>query len=211
MFILGGNVLITVSGDIRNVIQDLICSLVPFDSIETQHIEFVKKWISSGAPLFRIQKPAVPDTHLVSYFILIDSLTNKLLLVDHKKAGLWLPAGGHVEPNEHPKETIKREIIEELGVEGDFLIKDPVFLTVTETVGQTAGHIDVSLWYILKGKESHPYQFDHAEFKDIKWFSVLKSSADPMLKLKLGIVPGANIFFAKLIIENEGSIPETDP
>ncbi|MFI5343447.1 MAG: NUDIX domain-containing protein [Chlamydiales bacterium] len=38
-------------------------------------------------------------------------------LVDHKKANLWLPAGGHVEPNEHPRETVKREILEELSIQ----------------------------------------------------------------------------------------------
>jgi 8-oxo-dGTP diphosphatase len=171
--------------NMRNIIQDLVCSLIPFDPIEAEHIEFVKNWISSGAPLFRTQKPAVPDTHLVSYFVLIDQAAKKLLLVDHKKAGLWLPAGGHVEPNEHPEETVKREIMEELGVEGDFLMKEPLFLTVTETVGQTAGHTDVSLWYILKGKESHPYQFDHTEFKDIKWFSLQEAPyhrSDPHLQ-----------------------------
>ncbi|MCP5505196.1 MAG: NUDIX hydrolase [Chlamydiales bacterium] len=175
----------TAPTDIRSEIEDLIRSLVPFDSIETEHIEFVKKWISSGAPLFRTKKPDVPDTHLVSYFLLVDSAKNTLLLVDHKKAGLWLPAGGHVEPNEHPGETVKREVVEELGVEGDFLMNDPIFLTVTKTVGQTAGHTDVSLWYVLRGKESHPYQFDHTEFKEIKWFfpqDIPYHRSDPHLK-----------------------------
>ena len=33
----------------------------------------------------------------MSYFALIDEQRGKLLLVDHKFAGLWLPSGGHVE------------------------------------------------------------------------------------------------------------------
>ena len=43
-------------------------------------------------------KPDVPPKHLVSYFALVDERRGKLLLVDHKLAGLWLPSGGHVEP-----------------------------------------------------------------------------------------------------------------
>lgn len=169
----------------QTIIHHLVHSLVPFDSIETEHIIFTNKWISSGEPLFLIRKPATPDTHLVSYFLLIDPITNKLLLVDHKKSGLWLPAGGHVELDEHPKETVKREVVEELGVEADFLHDDPIFLTVTETVGQTAGHTDVSLWYILKGSAADSYEFDSREFKKIGWFSpqgIPYHRSDPHLK-----------------------------
>ncbi|MEE3919135.1 NUDIX domain-containing protein [Micromonospora sp. BRA006-A] len=29
---------------------------------------------------------------------------------------MWLPSGGHVEPGEHPADTVRRELREELGV-----------------------------------------------------------------------------------------------
>ena len=113
-----------------------------------------------------------PDPHLVSYFLLLDPKTNKVLLVDHKKASLWLPTGGHVELNEHPKETVEREVFEELGIQADFLLPGPFFLTVTQTVGQTAGHTDVSVWYLLKGCSNESYQFDKEEFHQICWFAL---------------------------------------
>jgi 8-oxo-dGTP diphosphatase len=170
---------------IRQEIHSTISSLSPFDEIEQEHISFTKHWIDSGVEIFRIAKPATPDPHLVAYFLLIDSLTNQVLLVDHKKAGLWLPSGGHVEPNEHPKETVKREILEELGIQADFMMKDPVFLTVTKTVGQSAGHTDISLWYILKGSSSISYAFDQEEFVQICWFSssqIPYNKCDPHMK-----------------------------
>ena len=34
----------------------------------------------------------------------------------HKKINLWLPPGGHVEPNEDPVEAVLREIFEETGL-----------------------------------------------------------------------------------------------
>ncbi len=94
---------------------------------EKTHLLFTRKWIDSGAGLFCISKPATPDPHLVCYFLLLDPMQKKLLLVDLKKAGLWLPPGGHVEENEHPREAVKREILEELNVEADFLFHDPFF------------------------------------------------------------------------------------
>ncbi|WP_425276650.1 NUDIX domain-containing protein [Streptomyces diastatochromogenes] len=40
-----------------------------------------------------------------------------MLLVAHRKAGLWLPAGGHVEPGVNPWAAVVRECHEELGIE----------------------------------------------------------------------------------------------
>ena len=39
----------------------------------------------------------------------------------------------------HPKDSAHRDLNEELGVELPLLQSDPLFLTVTETVGTTAG------------------------------------------------------------------------
>lgn len=40
----------------------------------------------------------------------------KVLLVKHKKLGLWLPPGGHIEANEYPHVAAERECVEETGV-----------------------------------------------------------------------------------------------
>lgn len=102
---------------IREEILTTIASIVPFDYAEREHLNFVKNWIASGAEIFRSAKPDKPNIHLVSYFIVVDPQTNELLLVDHKKAELWLPPGEHVELNEYPRKTVKREIKEELGID----------------------------------------------------------------------------------------------
>lgn len=157
---------------IREDIFDLVKSITPIDQLEHTHIEDVKQWISSGAEIFRISKPDTPPKHLVSYFLLIDLEKEKILLVHHRKAGLWLPAGGHVELEEHPTDTVKREIKEELGIEAEFLAPLPIFCTVTQTVGFTAGHTDVSLWYTLKGNSTKSLDFDESEFSEVQWFSL---------------------------------------
>lgn len=169
---------------IRLEIQKIIESIIPFDSIEERHKNFALNWIESGAELFRIEKPATPDPHLVSYFLLFNKCSNKVLLVDHKKALLWLPTGGHVEPDENPKTTVEREIQEELGVSPSFAFENPMFITVSTTVGLTAGHTDVSLWYVLNGDTSFEYNYDKDEFAEIRWFSPSEISyerADPNL------------------------------
>ncbi len=42
---------------------------------------------------------------------------DKLLLVFHKKMGMWFPPGGHINANELPEDALKREIKEETGLD----------------------------------------------------------------------------------------------
>lgn len=154
----------------RDRVLECVSSIKPVDALEDQHVQETIIWIQGGAPLFRIEKPAIPERHLVSYFVLYDEEAQKILLVDHIKAGLWLPSGGHVEIDEDPRQTVVRECHEELGVEADFFQDDPLFLTITKTVGMTAGHTDVSLWYVLRGDHQKSYAYDASEFKGIRWF-----------------------------------------
>ena len=171
-----------------NIVKEisvLVRSIEPFDDLERQQIDSTVGWIDSAAPIFRIKKPDVPKKHLVSYFLIFDEEKRKVLLVDHKKAKLWLPSGGHVDPDERPKDTVIRECMEELNIEADFWREDPLFITVTETVGLTAGHTDVSLWYVLRGDSEQSYVYDPGEFNTIEWFSfedIPYDRADPNMK-----------------------------
>lgn len=155
---------------IQNNILEQVQGVVPFDEMEQTQIADTIQWIQSGVQLFRIQKPDVPPKHLVSYFVVIDPTENKILLVDHIKAQRWLPPGGHVELNEHPKNTVERELIEELGMVADFLFNGIFFITQTVTGGLTPGHTDVSLWYVVKGNSRESLYYDVREFKGYQWF-----------------------------------------
>lgn len=172
-------------GSIKEHIYYSITTIVPYDDIEYRHIKDTLKWIESDTLIFRIQKPDIPNKHMVSYFVLFDEVDLKILLVDHKNALLWLPSGGHVEIDEDPKDTVKRECLEKLGIKADFWTPEPFFLTSTLTVGLTAGHTDVSLWYVLKGDSHTTYQFDKTEFNKVRWFhldDIPYTKSDPHMK-----------------------------
>lgn len=57
----------------------------------------------------------------VAVFVVRDG---RVLLHRHRKLGLWLPPGGHIEPNELPDEAAVREVEEEAGL-GIILLQDP--------------------------------------------------------------------------------------
>jgi len=155
---------------VRDRIAEIVAAIEPVDDLERGHRDSTIEWIRSGAPIFRFEKPDVPPMHLVSYFALVDEERRKMLLVDHKLAGLWLPSGGHVEPDEDPRATVVRELAEELSLLADFMQQDPLFITVTRTGGEDGGHTDVSLWYLLRGDSSAAIEFDRGEFHRVRWF-----------------------------------------
>lgn len=162
----------------------MVDGLVPFDELEVRHRQECLTWLRETDDVFRRAKPRTPSPHLVAYFVLRDELDGSVLLVDHIKAGLWLPSGGHVEPGEHPVQTVRREAVEELGVPAVFapeLGERPVFVTVTETVGRVADrHIDVSLWFVLAGSRAQDLTPHRGEFRGIRWWSPQElSGADP--------------------------------
>jgi 8-oxo-dGTP pyrophosphatase MutT (NUDIX family) len=169
----------------RQQVEALIRAIRPWDELEENHKSDALKWISSDQAIFRIKGPDIPNKHLVSYFLIVDPTHRKILLTEHKNAGLWLPTGGHIEINEHPAETVKRECMEEVGIPANFLFKEPFFITQLVTVGLTAGHTDVSLWYVLKADSREELSFDREEFHSIQWFSydsIPFEKADPHLK-----------------------------
>jgi 8-oxo-dGTP pyrophosphatase MutT (NUDIX family) len=152
----------------RQKIYSEIESIVPLDALEAAHRADALAWVASGAELCRLAKPATPAKHLVSYFAVIHA--QSILLVDHKNAQLWLPSGGHVESGEYPRETVTRELFEELGFEAPHPIGSPLMITSSETVGLTSGHTDVSLWYLVHVDRKQSITYDEAEFNDVQWF-----------------------------------------
>ncbi|GAA3494623.1 NUDIX hydrolase [Streptomyces prasinosporus] len=157
----------------RARLLSLVGAVEPWDDLERAHRGTATRWIAGGAPVHRVRKPDVPATHLVSYFVVLDDTRGQLLLVAHRKAGLWLPTGGHVEPGEDPWATVVRECREELGIDAvasPITGERPLFLTVTRTRGQGA-HTDVSLWYLLEADARTVTSYDRDEFEAVRWLT----------------------------------------
>ena len=159
----------------------LVSAIHPADALETTHRADTLHWLTTTDDVYRRVKPATPPRHLVSYVVPVDPADGGILLVDHVNAGLWLPPGGHVDPGEHPATTAAREAAEELGL--TVTAAQPLFLTVTRTVGHDAGHTDVSLLFPVPLARSQPISPPaHGEFRSIRWWTGAElQAADPAL------------------------------
>ncbi len=73
-----------------------------------------------------------PRAELAKHFTasaLVLGNSRSLLLVDHKKLGVWLYPGGHIDPSETPDQAVLREVKEETGLEVRMLGPDNVELS----------------------------------------------------------------------------------
>ncbi len=176
---------------LRRSIRDLVSSIETSTEEQCSERDEIVSWIESGAGLFRTSKPATPPTHLIVYFVLIDD--DYILLVDHINSGLWLPPGGHVDDGEHPSQTVIREAMEELSIVADFICPTPLLARRIQTVGLTAGHTDVCLWYALRGSRNEVLNFDRREFHSTKWFHINDipyEASDPHLQEFVSLIAG---------------------
>lgn len=95
-----------------------------------------------------------PESHFCVYFAAYDPKAKQIFIGHHKKSGLWLVNGGHIDQGETLQETLKREIDEEWGLAENLEnleISQPRLLTITEINNlpkQTCrAHYDV--WYFV--------------------------------------------------------------
>lgn len=53
---------------------------------------------------------------------------DRVLLHYHAKLKAWMPPGGHLEANETPPEAVRREVMEETGLEIEFIQNEEVLI-----------------------------------------------------------------------------------
>jgi 8-oxo-dGTP pyrophosphatase MutT (NUDIX family) len=94
-----------------------------------------------------------------------------VLLHFHRKLGMWLPSGGHIEQGELPDDAAVREVLEETGLEVELVgerredVSDPVQLhrpagVQLENIGPGHQHIDLIYFAKPKGPTGIKKDFD---------------------------------------------------
>lgn len=70
-------------------------------------------------------RPATGLTRDVAVSVLV-VWRSQVLLHRHRKLGIWLPPGGHVEPGELPDDAATREVMEEAGLAVELVGPPPI-------------------------------------------------------------------------------------
>ncbi|HIE41386.1 MAG TPA: NUDIX domain-containing protein [Candidatus Aenigmarchaeota archaeon] len=120
---------------------------------------------------------------------LIINKAKKVLLVNHRKLGVWLYPGGHVEWNETPDETVVREVKEETGLDvkiisdRDSSLSDPKadvsvlhhpYIILCEKINRDNEHYHIDLIYLCKIEDEENSEIYHnpKESSDIRFFGL---------------------------------------
>jgi 8-oxo-dGTP pyrophosphatase MutT (NUDIX family) len=106
-------------------------------------------------------------THVTGSAIVLDE-RGRVLLHRHKRLGIWLQPGGHLDPGEHPSQAARRETLEETGVAADHPEDGPCLLHVDVHEGPR-GHVHLDLRYLLHGDGGSPLRPAPGESPDVAW------------------------------------------
>lgn len=109
-------------------------------------------------------------SHFCVYFLPYNKKERKVFIVHHKKSGLWLFPGGHIDKGEQLLSTLNREICEELGVNQAFdNLPKPFLISVTpieNPIQPCKEHLDI--WFLFE-TDGAGFKVSQFEFFKTQW------------------------------------------
>jgi 8-oxo-dGTP pyrophosphatase MutT (NUDIX family) len=118
-------------------------------------------------------------THVTASGIVVGPRGTVLHL--HKRLGIWMQPGGHIDAGETPAVAARREATEELGLAVDHPADGPRLLQI-DVHDAALGHFHLDLRYLLLGPDADP-QPPPGESPDARWcaWDEALALADPTL------------------------------
>lgn len=150
----------------RGRVRAAVAARTPVDERERASIE---RFL---AELQRLARPFDQDAdlvHVTGSAIVVGP--RGVLLLKHKRLGIWLQPGGHIEPGESPWDAARREGEEETGLELAFedASSEPSLVHVDVHAGGR-GHTHLDLRYLLHAGDADPSP-PPDESQEIGWFT----------------------------------------
>ena len=174
----------------REVCAEVVAR-VPIDGDERRSIERfaaeVDRLIAAGVDPFDIDADAV---HITGSAIVVG--TRGVVLLRHRRLGMWIQPGGHVDPGETPWDAALREAAEETGLPVSFVTGTGEMVGAGEVVPRLVhvdvhaggrGHTHLDLRYLLAAPDLDPAP-PEGESPDVAWFGwpdAIDRADDPRL------------------------------
>ncbi|XOB46459.1 MAG: NUDIX hydrolase [Candidatus Nealsonbacteria bacterium] len=155
------------------------------------------------------ERKEIPKRHFTASALIFNE-RNEVLLLKHKKLGVWLYPGGHIAENETPDETLLREVKEETGLSVEILsnrdqslgnknvevLYNPyaILCEFIPASGSPHYHIDMIYLGLVNGRRK--LQLNDKESEDIGWFSLDEID-------KLPLFPNFRVLLKKVLTERK--------
>lgn len=178
-------------GELRERIRRSLLGRVPIDDAERASIDRTLGELDRATDLF---DQDVDPVHITGSAIVVGA--RGVVLLKHKRLGLWLQPGGHVDVGETPWNGALREAREETGLAVRFAgaLDDqglPELVHVDVHAGGR-GHTHLDLRYLVVAEDSDPAPPD-GESQEIDWFdwpaAIERASDDRLTALLRHLAP----------------------
>jgi 8-oxo-dGTP pyrophosphatase MutT (NUDIX family) len=151
--------------DINRAVRDAVAARSPVDSRERDSIaQFLETFDTLDRPFDEHASP----THVTASAIITGDAG--VVLHRHKRLGLWLQPGGHIDAGELPWDGARREALEETGLTVSPVSGEPSTLLHVDVHPGPRGHTHLDLRYHFTAPPVTPTP-PEGESPDVAWFS----------------------------------------
>lgn len=111
--------------------------------------------------------------HVTASGIVVDD-RDRVLLHRHRRLGLWLQPGGHVDAGESLEDAVQREVLEETGLLTEHVSTGPCHVDVHEG---PRGHLHLDIRWLLAADGAASLVPSPGESPDVAWFPLGEAAA----------------------------------
>ena len=151
---------------------DDISRHVPADELESRHRDAILALLATSSDPFA--RDAFVPGHVTASCFIVDPAGGRLLLHHHRRLGRWLQMGGHVEPDEAPRDAARREGEEESGL-GDLRLAGAIVDLDVHAIPAGRGepdHLHFDVRYVASTARPEAIRIVPAESNDLAWFAL---------------------------------------
>ena len=168
------------------LVDDVLASVAARTPVDERERESIAELLTTVPRLAQPFDMDADPTHITGSAFIVGP--RGIVLLRHRRLGIWVQPGGHVDPGETPWDAARREATEETGLPVRFLGTQPE-LTHVDVHPGGRGHTHLDLRYLFEAGDADPAP-PAGESQDVAWYGwdAAVERAEPGMAGILGVL-----------------------